>query len=717
MPTIKRTAEGDGGYFDPHTHFSGIPHYRVLGRLTPDGDLLIQQWRTKPLAGELNGASNEVIEDFLARHVIPPVTGTVPVHVKPPHKQDGEREKRLAGILYDLETRLLLMQVLGLGWGLGGLSAGDETRLAENAGTLIKIIRTGCDAVAAAVPEGEVRAELKELAKETSRKRPEQAAVERLAAAVLTVPIEQTEVAYEGLPKVVRHVCQNALTATPQNDYDSAYVGRGLLPIAIPALLGAGMRELRRQNIQFSEQSVPVWSMTGKWRENEAAATAVEQAEQQGVVVRWLPMLAGAFLGWVGDSHEYREDPSWSMLRLRDAAREKEVRPAGASGAALECLSTHLAGPYDDWTRRWAEFAPMPWPKRTKPTMHEEIAGWIDQMEAAVRYQVRYTTGFDIASPERTWYTRHGALLFERVLRMLFKVAREQRRPLVAHVHVGEGYPGFVDTDATDVRAAMKRKDQPGLRILYDPDTKLPAHYLCGENNVQQILNAVQRFRSALAKEEGGRALTDFDRYVRVRFGHVTHASLLQAQQMADAGIWADVNLSSNLATGALAFVQETEALSAQTGNVAGIIKQAATVVAQQPNAPLFKQHALVTLLTCGVPTVLGTDGGGIEHSEMSREYALAGAILANAAAEVDTGSFTILSSAKRPMLLKLDKVTKEALHRRLDVARLYEYQNAHHAWTESWERVPAPPTLPGIRDAELDKTLHGVFLDAVAGT
>lgn len=727
MPTIKNTAIASGGYFDPHTHYTGIVPYRVLSILTPEGKLLLRRWKEADPTGPLRNLSTGHIEEFLARHRLLGETPTAPaVHLRPFHAEDQEEQpKAQAGVLYDLETRLLILQALALSWGLETLPVADFKRVRENTGTLVAIVTDGTKEIHRRFT-GALAAHGADLLKN----RPTEEELPALCDEILALAVPQaTEADYnDGLPKLVRHVCQNVLTATPQNDYDSAYVGRGLLQCGIQDLMDAGIRELARQNILYSEQSLPIWSLTGKW-DLAGVKQSIATAEQNGLVVRWLPMLVGSFLGWVGDSHEDPFEPmtapkgvtpSWSMLRLYDATgsdrspdqppTKVEVtpwEPAEREGV-VRCLAGSLALPHDDWTLRWAEVGQMNWPVRVEDSFYQDFGAWLDKLEAALRGGVRYTAGFDIASPERTWYTTHGGLLLIRVLGRVFKVAKDTKTRLVAHIHVGEGYPGFVDNRLASetIAAQAKRPEQVPLRILYDKETRLPAHYLCAENNVQVVLNAVQRFRRLL-----GTDLADFDRLVRVRFGHVTHATLIQAQQMADAGIWADVNLTSNLATGALSFPGQIEGDTAVPLNPTGVMKRAAELVNLTPNRDMFRHHALLTLLTSGVPTVLGTDGGGIEHSEMGREYALATAVLALARASIDQEQFTILSSAKVDKAIKLGTTEADALRARLSEATLYRAQAAHYAWMQG-DNPPAPIAA----NKSLDQRLYTAFQEALGG-
>ncbi len=620
MSEIKDASTAAGGYFDPHNHFTGILPYGVLSMLTAEGVKLIARWR-ETSSCDLGDLGDLAIEEFLAHHTA---------------------DDSLFAALHDLETRLLLMQNFSLHWGMTRLSGTLQRTLLEGDVRLDKLL-TG---------------EIAGLASRMKVARPGDAALLTLIDAI------NAAVLGDGLSNAVRHINENVLTATPHNDVDSAYVARGFLNVSSEDLMAAGVRELKRQNILCSEQSMPLWTL-----ERDSAATAAASSED--VVVRWLPMLPGSFLGWIGGSHEPEEASERTILRLRTTPADDEPR-----GTDLTCVADHLPPPYRQWTLRWAEPAPMEWPEMNRPTMHEDLGAWIDRLRTALRYGVPYATGFDLTAPSRTWYTPEGARQVERVLRMTFEVAREQRRPLVAHIHVGEGAGG----------------------IVHDPKTNLPAHYLCAENNVEQMLRAVLRVRRSLSKEG---TLPAFDRFVRVRFGHVTHVSVIQAQQMAEAGIWADVNLPTS------------SFLSPGPEASPGLLKKATELITQNPG--LFDHHALITLLSCGVRVMLGTGGGGIEHTDMPREYALAEAILRLNVERVDRGVFTLLSSAKRAMPLLLNREASNSLKHRLSIARLYENQAIHHTWTESWTEVPSPPA-PAVPTGELGAELHSVFLDATAG-
>ena len=90
--------------------------------------------------------------------------------------------------------------------------------------------------------------------------------------------------------------------------------------------------------------------------------------------------------------------------------------------------------------------------------------------------------------------------------------------------------------------------------------------------------------------------------HVQVRLGHVTATTPEQAQRMARLGVIAEVNVGSNMVTGAL---------RRRRGEV-----------------DRLGQHPLGTLLYYGVKTVLSTDAQGVMSTSLPKEYGLADEII-----------------------------------------------------------------------------------------
>lgn len=151
-------------------------------------------------------------------------------------------------------------------------------------------------------------------------------------------------------------------------------------------------------------------------------------------------------------------------------------------------------------------------------------------------------------------------------------------------------------------------------------------------NNISMLLDAVARARQTHP---------DLDRYVIIRFGHVTHATLQQARRMARLHIEADVNLSSNLATGAwpFAMMPDQERITRRVASTAAdpetnfALNDLPHFLIPNPGdteavAGVLGTHPLKYLLMADVRVMLGTDGAGVEHSSMPREYAMAGSLI-----------------------------------------------------------------------------------------
>src|SRR5699024_7248709 len=173
-------------------------------------------------------------------------------------------------------------------------------------------------------------------------------------------------------------------------------------------------------------------------------------------------------------------------------------------------------------------------------------------------------------------------------------------------------------------------------------------------DNISMLLAAIAEIRATHP---------DLDRYVVIRLGHVTHADLQQAKEMARLRVEADVNLDSNLSTGAWGFADMP-----QRKNIAKRVAAAAADPATNfelnsltdflmPDAAdadtvagVLGTHPLKYLLLANVRVMLGTVGAGIEHSSMPREYALADSLIrywkkhdqafARAAGDVDVKIF-----------------------------------------------------------------------------
>lgn len=241
--------------------------------------------------------------------------------------------------------------------------------------------------------------------------------------------------------------------------------------------------------------------------------------------------------------------------------------------------------------------------------------------------------GIDTAAPEMTCFTDAGMAYYKQLVDAVYRAAKTRRAhgwngKLLVHTHVGEGFKVYYG------------QHQPQKPWTFDSVfSKVPVitgnvvtNAQAPRNNISQLLDAVAAIRATHP---------DLDQYIIIRFGHVTHATLQQAQRMAELHVEADVNLDSNISTGAWSFVQMPKG---------GQLAQKVAAAAKQPKsnfklndlpeflipnphkeeqvAAVLGTHPLKYLLMADVRVMLGTDGPGVEHSSMPREYALATSLI-----------------------------------------------------------------------------------------
>lgn len=241
--------------------------------------------------------------------------------------------------------------------------------------------------------------------------------------------------------------------------------------------------------------------------------------------------------------------------------------------------------------------------------------------------------GIDTAAPEMTCFSTAGMAYYRQLVNAVYRAAKKRRAlgwhgKLLVHTHVGEGFTVYY---------ARQPPPQPWtfdsvfarLPVL---DGNVVTNAEAPRDNITMLLDAVARVRQSHP---------DLDRYVVIRFGHVTHASRAQAQQMSAEHIEADVNLDSNLATGAWTFsdmpneaaITQRIAVAAADPRTNFELNDLPGFLIPDPNdqaevAGVLGRDALKSLLVAHVRVMLGTDGVGVEHSSMPREYALAASLI-----------------------------------------------------------------------------------------
>ncbi len=281
----------------------------------------------------------------------------------------------------------------------------------------------------------------------------------------------------------------------------------------------------------------------------------------------------------------------------------------------------------------------------------------------------RTVIGVDTAGPETTCFTGPpsepsgvGMQNYKKIVDAVYAAAKWRRMhpmvdengansewhgKLLVHTHVGEG--GVVyqwgDVCASPARAvdqptnpfctcaSSRQSDQPRSTfatfpaVPYDETTRHFVHVVQARRNVKTLLDAVDRIKQATP---------DIDDYVVFRFGHVTHADAHDAREMKRLRIEADINLESNIATRAYL----TQELACPNGALDTASKQflynnlPGSVLASGQATRILSGHSLRYMLEAGVRTLLGSDGGGTEHSDIGRSYYFAAQLIEHWKAE-----------------------------------------------------------------------------------
>lgn len=175
-------------------------------------------------------------------------------------------------------------------------------------------------------------------------------------------------------------------------------------------------------------------------------------------------------------------------------------------------------------------------------------------------------------------------------------------RPLVLRPHVGEGYAEM--PEGQEFHPDKGKRNEAGNES---------AHAEKAHGNIEALLSEVEEM--AKGKDEKHKKVDGTPLYtgnpevdgVSIRFGHATHTDPDQARRMAKLGIVAEVNLSSNFATGS--------------------VEQSPEARAKQKEEE-FEDHSLLHLIATGAPVVLSTDAQAVMETSLSDEYVKAKRIL-----------------------------------------------------------------------------------------
>lgn len=444
-------------------------------------------------------------------------------------------------------------------------------------------------------------------------------------------------------------------TATPYTEFDSAYAFHapafawlartyysGDAEALGEALCTAGVLELARTHITRSEQSI---SFIGGWRFDAAGYSPRLQSILCSA--RRPRELAETFARLHESPPRVRIILMTHTDQLGQSADGKSYQTFEHSG---RCHATSLPASL----------------KLSPQRMYDALLGrdrrGRDVLPAGARKDFYDTlVGIDTAGPEMTCFSPAGMDYYQALVDAVFRAARARRAlgwhgKLLVHTHVGEGFTAYYAKRPpaqpwtfASVFAKLPAQDGNNVKNVDAP-----------RDNIGELINAVAKLRQTHP---------DLDDYVVIRFGHVTHATLAQAGAMARLHIEADINLDSNLATGAWSFRDMPDGLAAAMRAAAAAVRPGSNarlndlpgLLIPDPDdastvAGVLGSHPLKFMLMAHVRVMLGSDGEGVEHSSMLREYALAASLIRYWAAhepafrtqagDVDADAFSVNAAA-----------------------------------------------------------------------
>lgn len=231
-------------------------------------------------------------------------------------------------------------------------------------------------------------------------------------------------------------------------------------------------------------------------------------------------------------------------------------------------------------------------------------AAMADLREVMKRHDI---VGMDVAGLEHFRFDQIGKQRFQALFEALRQVAIARRSPVVMRPHVGEG---AIDTTPGD---SFSRNSNRQVR----QDTGELTHYARARDNVDLLLQSLE----AVAVQYGGELPPE----VIVRFGHVTHATSEQAARMKKLGVIAEVNLTSNQATGALA---KDKPEKGQPDQVSRPGEEDSSYQQSKAKLPKLRDHSLPTLIFNEVEVVLSTDGHEVMDTSLRNEFLQASEVL-----------------------------------------------------------------------------------------
>jgi len=235
--------------------------------------------------------------------------------------------------------------------------------------------------------------------------------------------------------------------------------------------------------------------------------------------------------------------------------------------------------------------------------------------------------GIDICGPESGRWDELGTERLQDAYKVLQRHALLSDRTLVFRPHVGEGYSG---TEGQRRHGVEKGAKQGKI----------------AQENLEAILTRLETMQKdkLYAKPPEGK--------VEVRLGHVTQATASQVARMKQLGVIAEVNIGSNLVTGALGRADE-------------------------PGGSRLDGHPLLTLLYHDVHTLLSTDAGGVMNTDLAKEYGFAADMLQRFRDGETTITVPDPSDPESSMVLRYEDLPAK-VQKRFQVAHLEDSAKAY---------------------------------------
>ena len=432
-------------------------------------------------------------------------------------------------------------------------------------------------------------------------------------------------------PQQINGALERVLTATPWTEFDSAYAFRGS-PVEgylgsyfgsdtaamATALCDASIIQLAITNIQSSEQFV---NFIGGWNDRTLAghpvsprldtircfmnepAKLVERGMLQGKPAPEIKVLLMTHTSELGATPDGKNWMQYGETGNCQPISEHQTKPSELPSKDFK--KTKLLETTPD-TLKFALMGKKP--DGTEMVGPEERTAFFNEV-----------VGIDTAAPEITCFTPSGMERYKALVQGIYDAARQRRAvgwhgKLLVHTHVAEGSPTYQIDHVP--KGGPKEIFKSFPEVWLDKKTQQPVHVSQAAQNIKLLIQAVDDLHSKIA---------DIDDYVIFRFGHVTHADMADATAMKRLHIEADINLESNIATGAYYIPQAPNSKppcfdegNFDCNNFPGKVLNSGHA------AEILANHALKYMLQAKVRTLLGTDGGGVEHSDIVREYELA---------------------------------------------------------------------------------------------